>query len=135
MVGVEALAGPPDQLELGFTSRQRLRRGLRGCLGSGMREGGMFWVKGVGETLAVGWRGVGEGLFDGGHEERDEVDETVEGNAATDEVRRAGSTSSSPHDLLLLGKEGELGGEPIWMPSPSEEERLLLAMELAVGFM
>lgn len=43
--------------------------------------------------------------------------------------------SSSPHDLLLLGKEGEPGGERIWMPSPSEEERLLLAMELAVGFM
>lgn len=96
----------------------------------------MFWVKGVGETVAVGWGGDGEGLFDRGHDKRDDVDETVEGKAPTGgKVSRGGSTSSSPHDLLPLRKEGEQGGVPIWMPSPSEEERLLLAMELAVGFM
>lgn len=53
-VGEHALARPPDQLVLGLVSRQRLRRGLRGCLGSGMREGGTFWVKAVGENAAVG---------------------------------------------------------------------------------
>lgn len=84
----------------------------------------MFRVKRLGETAAAGWEEVGEGLFD-----RDDADETG------DEVSRGGSGSSSPHDLLLLGKEGEEGGVPVWMPSPTEEERLLLAMELAVGFM
>lgn len=44
-------------------------------------------------------------------------------------------TSCSQHDLLLLWKEGELGGVRMSMPSPSEEERLLLAVELTVGFM
>ena len=137
MVGVEALAEPPDQLELDITSRQRLRRGLRGCLGSGMREGGTFWVKGVGETAAVGWGGVEEGLLDrGGYDKRDDADDTAEGKAVTgDELSSGRSTSSSPHDLLFMGKGGEDDGVPIWMPSPSEEERLLLAMELAVGFM
>lgn len=96
----------------------------------------MFWVEGVGETVAVGWGGVGEGLFDRGRNEREDADETAEGAAATGEdVSRGGSPSSSPHDLLLLWKEGEQGGVRIWMPSPSEEERLLFAMELAVGFM
>lgn len=52
-----------------------------------------------------------------------------------DEVSRGGSTSSSSDDVLPLGRWGEEGGEPSWMPSPREEERLLLAMELAVGFM
>lgn len=80
-------------------------------------------------TVAVGWEEVGEGLFDRGHDKRDDADETG------DEVSRGASGSSSPHNLLLLGKEGEQGGLPIWMPSPIEEERLLLAMELAVGFM
>ncbi len=103
MLGAEALVGPPEQLELGFTSRQRLWRGLRGCLGSGMREGGMFWVKGMGETVAVWWGGFGEGLFDKGHDKRDDVDDMVEGKAPTgEEVSRGGSTSSSPHDLLPL---------------------------------
>lgn len=45
------------------------------------------------------------------------------------------STSSSPDEILRLGSEGEQGGVPMWRPSPREEERLLLAMELAVGFM
>lgn len=53
-MGEQALARPPDQLVLGLVSRQRLRRGLSGCLGSGMREGGTFWVKAVGENAAVG---------------------------------------------------------------------------------
>lgn len=97
-------------------SRQRLRRGLRGCLGSGMREGGALWVKVEGETEAVG-----------GEEERDDAEETAE--------EASPSTSSSPHDLLVLGKGGVEGGERAWRPSPTEEERLLLAMELAVGFM
>ena len=79
----------------------------------------------VGETVAVGWWAVGEGLLGRG-----------QGNAVTgDEVSRGSSTSSSPDNLLPLGKEGELGGIPIWISSPSDEERLLLAMELAVGFM
>ena len=120
-VGVQALAKPPDQLALGLMSRQKLRRGLRGCLGSGMREGGTFWVRAVGETAAVGcgWR----------PDKRGDADEAVTGEDASR------GASSSPQDLLLLGKEGEPGGVRIWMPSPSEEERLLLAMELAVGFM
>lgn len=135
-VELETLAGSPEQLKLDIPSRQQLRRGLRSCLGSGMREGGMFWIKEVGETVAIGWGGAGEGLFGRGHDKRDDVDETVEGKAATgDEVRRAGSISSSPHDLLSLRKVGEQSGVPIWITSPSEAERLLLAMELAVGFM
>lgn len=52
-----------------------------------------------------------------------------------DEAPRGGSTSRSPDNLLPLGKEEDVGGVPIWIPSPSEDERLLLAMELAVGFM
>lgn len=111
---------PADQLELFVASRQTLGRGLRGCLGSGMREGGMFWVKRLGDT--VRWEEV---RLDG----TDNADETG------DEASRGSSTSSSPQQLLLLGMEGEQGGDPSCMPSPSEEERLLLAMELAVGFM
>lgn len=90
----------------------------------------------MGETVAVGWERVGERPFDRGHDERDDVDVTVEGEAPTGvEAIRGGSTSISPHDLLPLRRDGEQGGELICMPSPSEEERLLLAMELAVGFM
>lgn len=83
----------------------------------------------MGVTVAVGCEEVGEGLFDRGYDKWDDADETG------DEMSRGGSASSSPHNLLLLGKEGEQGGVPVWMPSPNEEERLLLAMELAVGFM
>lgn len=89
----------------------------------------------VGETVSVGWKGVGEELF-GREQDKDNGEETEDGNTVTgDEVSRGSSTSSSLDDLLPLGNEGELGGVPIWIPSPSDEERLLLAMELAVGFM
>lgn len=50
-------------------------------------------------------------------------------------MSRGDLTSCSQHDFLLLWKEGEQGGERESMPSPSEEERLLFAMELTVGFM
>lgn len=73
------------------------------------------------------------GLFDRGNDKKDDAGETAEGKASTgDEVSRGGSNSSSPHDFLVLG--GEEGGEPIWMPSASDDERFLLAMKLAVGF-
>lgn len=134
-VELDTLAGSPDPLKLDIPSRQKLRRGLRSCLGSGMREGGMFWVKDAGETVAIGWGEAGEGLFGRELDKRDDADETVEGKATGDGVRRGGWISSSPHDLVSLGKVGEQGGVPVWTTSPSEEERLLLAMELAVGFM
>lgn len=70
-----------------------------------------------------------------GHDKGDNGEETDDGHAVTgDEVSRGSSTSSSPDDLLPLGKEGETGGVPIWRPSPTDEEWLFLAMELAVGF-
>lgn len=103
-----------------------------------MREGGVFWVRGASETVDVGWgRGAGEGLFNEGHDKMDDDDdETEEGKALTgDEVSSGGSTSSASDDTLPLGKEGEQGGVSIWIPSPREEDRLFLAMELAVGFM
>lgn len=96
----------------------------------------MFWVKGVGETVAVGWEEVGEGLLDVGHGKMDNDDDMEDGRALTgDEVSSGGSTSSSPDNLLPLRKGGERGGVPTWMPSPIEEDRLPLAIELAVGFM
>ena len=108
-VGVEATDASPDQLALGLTSR--LRRGLRGCLGSGMREGG-----------ALGGEPSGGGVGDDG-------DETEDGKAATgEEESRGGSTSSSSDDLLLLARRGEPGGDGGSSPR-------LLAMELAVGLM
>lgn len=110
-----AACPPPGQPELAISSRQRLRRGLSCCLGSGMREGGLL---GEGETAAGGRGGVRGGLLGAGRDERD-----------------GGSTSGSTDDLLPRWKRGEQGGEPGWMTSPSEVERLLLAMELAVGFM
>lgn len=84
----------------------------------------------------MGWEGVEEGLMVGREQDKgDNGEETEDGNAVTgDEVSRGSSTSSSPDDLLPLGKIGETGGVPIWRPSLSDEERLLLAMELAVGF-
>ena len=96
----------------------------------------MLWIKEVGETVAVGWGAVGEGLFDRGHDKTDDDDETEDGNAVTgDEVSSGGSTSSSSDDLLPLESKGEQSGVSIWIPSPREEDRLLLAMELAVWFM
>ena len=87
----------------------------------------MLWVKVEGETAAVRWGEAGEGLFD---------EETIEGKAVMgEEVNSGSSTSSSPDNLMPLRKEGEQGGVPTWIPSDREEERLLLAMELAVGFM
>lgn len=83
----------------------------------------------LGATAAVGWEDVREELLDRGYDERGDADETG------DEESRGGLASSSSHDLLLLEKDGEQGGVPVWMSSPIEEERLLLAMELAVGFM
>lgn len=52
-----------------------------------------------------------------------------------DEESRGGSPSRSPDRLLPLGKGQKAGGVPAWVLSLSEEDRLLLAMELAVGFM
>lgn len=98
----------------------------------------MFWVKRVGETVAVGWGEAGEGLFDRGYNKADDDvdDETGERKAVTGgEVSGRGSISSSPNDPLPLWKEGEQGGVTSWIPSPREQDRLLLAMELAVGFM
>ena len=100
-----------------------------------MREGGMLWVKVEGETAAVRWGEAGEGLFARGYS-KDEDEEAIEGKAVMgEEVNRGSSTSSSPDNLMPLRKEGEQGGVPTWIPSDREEERLLLAMELAVGFM
>lgn len=52
-----------------------------------------------------------------------------------DEASSGDSVSSSTEDLRLLGVKGEPGGVPIWAPSPKEADRLVLAAELAVGFM
>lgn len=83
----------------------------------------------LGATAAVGWEDVGEELLDRGYDKRGVPDETG------DEESRGVLASWSSHDLLLLEKDGEQGGVSVWMSSPIEEERLLLAMELAVGFM
>ncbi|TNN41780.1 hypothetical protein EYF80_048061 [Liparis tanakae] len=70
-----------------------------------------------------GGGGGGDGPVGTAHhdDEREDPDETPKGR-----------TSSSPHDLLALGEGGPANSRAM---SPSEVERLLLAVELAVGFM
>lgn len=72
----------PDKLERDLPSRQRLRLGLRGCFRRGMREGGGFELKRMGDT---GSEEVREGLV-----ERD------------DELSGEKWVSSSSHDFLFL---------------------------------
>lgn len=105
----------PDKLERDLPSRQRLRLGLRGCFRRGMREGGVFELKRMGDT---GCEEVREGLVE-----------------SDDELSAEEWVSSSSHDFLFLWLEGESGGVLVWRPSPTEVERLLLAKELAVWFM
>ena len=80
--------------------------------------------------------GVEEGLFDRGKAARDDVDEILKEKLVTgDEMAKGDPVSISPRDLLTPSGDGEQGGEPVCLTSPSELERLPLALELAVGFM
>lgn len=116
-------------------SMQRLRRWVSSCLERGIREGVTFEGKdglGLGETAAQGGTGEGTSRREQEGEGGNEIEETEVG----EEERRGRSRSSSPTDILLL----EPDGSPIppllsWRPSPRETERLVLALELVVGFM